>query len=52
MIAITATLGLCSRSQPPIVMIRSSAAEISSTSATSAFVIFDSAFSRFGRQSS
>ena len=46
------TLGLSRRDQPPMVTTISRPAEISSTSATIAFVVFDSAFSLFGRQSS
>src|SRR5918994_2615299 len=52
MIVIIATPKLCNRAHPPIVTIKSSAADISNTSVTSAFVIWASGFSRFGRQSS
>ena len=48
----TPTLAPCSRSQPPIVTISSSAALTRRTKAMTAFIVFDSAFSRFGRQSS
>ena len=46
------TLAPSRRDQPPIVITISSPAETSSTKATSDFVVFVSAFSLFGRQSS
>ena len=44
--------GLASRSQPPIVTSTSRTAETIRTNATTAFVVFDAAFSLFGRHSS
>ena len=47
-----ATLEPSRRVQPPIVITSESAAETSRTNATIAFVVFVSAFSLFGRQTS
>ena len=48
----TATLEPSSRVQPPMVITTSRPAETSNTNETSALVVFDWAFSRFGRQTS
>ena len=46
------TLAPCSRSQPPKVTISNNAALTRSTKAITAFIVFDWALTRFGRQSS